>query len=75
MTTGTNYDDIFKGFDGDDLIGGRNGDDVLIGGNGDDTLNGQMGRDKSCGHGNDMFIDTDLDSGSDRLMEGLVKML
>ena len=72
IITGTNYDDIFKGFDGDDLIGGRNGDDVLIGGNGDDTLNGQIGRDKSFGgHGNDMFIDTDLDSGSDRLYGGL----
>lgn len=75
--TGSNFDDLLRGFDGNDRIQGRGGYDSLFGGVGDDTieggdgasyLRGDDGADSITG-GND-FDDMNGNKGNDTLRAG-----
>lgn len=75
--SGTQYDDIVRGFGGRDVLNGQGGDDtllggggndVLIGGAGNDTLRGGAGADRLLGNvGRDVLRG---DAGNDKLNGG-----
>src|SRR5581483_8525514 len=54
--TGSNFDDVLKGFGGSDHLNGRGGNDLIVGGAGGDNLLGGQGDDTiSGGPGNDVL--------------------
>jgi Ca2+-binding RTX toxin-like protein len=75
--SGSNFDDLLRGFGGNDEIRGLGGYDALFGGAGDDTINGGEGQSYLRGdEGNDLLIggagfdDMNGNMGSDTLYGG-----